>query len=365
MKRRAFLKGAAVAAPAAVISAPAISQGLREWRMVTSWPKGLPGSGTGAERLAERITKMSDGRLTVKVYAAGELVPATGVFDAVADGTAQLGHDTPTYNTGKSEGTAFFSAFPWGMTAGELNAWIKHGNGQKLWDELYKPFGLRAFLAGNSGTQMFGWFKKEIRSIADLQGLKYRTTGNNFRVLRKLGATPVSLPGGDIFPALQAGAIDGAEYVGPYNDLSLGLYQVCKYYYSHGYQEPGASEELLVNEAAWSGLPNDLKEIVKVAAAAANDDIEAEFNAFSGPALRTLVQEHGVQLRPLPEDVLMALGEKSNEVLNELYEEGNPLMKRIIEDWLKFRSDIIPWTRVGEQTFVNARRLPFEFRLNG
>lgn len=363
MNRRSLLKGMAIAAPGALISAPAISQNLREWRMVTSWPKGLPGSGAGAERLAERITLMSGGRLTVKVYASGELVPGNGVFDAVADGTAQLGHDTPTYNTGKSEGTAFFSAFPFGLTANELNAWIDHGGGQALWDELYGNFGIKPFLAGNSGTQMFGWFRNEINSIQDLRGLKYRTTGNNSRVLRKLGVTPVNMPAGDLFAALQSGTIDGVEYVGPYNDLSLGLYQVCNYYYSHGYQEPGAGEELLVNKEAWENLPRDLQEIVKAAAAAANQDILGEFNAYSGPALRSLVQDHGVQLRTLPEPILLALGEKSNEVLNELHEEGDPLMKRIIESWMAFRTDVMPWTRVGEQTFLNARRLPFEFKL--
>jgi len=365
MDRRSLLKGAAVAASAAMVSSPAISQNRREWRMVTSWPKGFPGSGSGADRLAHRITQMSDGRLTVKLYAAGELVPATGVFDAVSDGTAQMGHDTPSYNTGKSEATAFFSAFPWGMTANELTAWIMHGNGQELWDELYSPFNVKPFLAGNSGTQMFGWFRNEIHDISDLRGLKFRTTGNNSRVLRKLGVTPVTMPAGDIFAALQTGTIDGAEYVGPYNDLSLGLYQVCSYYYSHGYQEPGASEELLVNKTAWESLPTDLQEIVRAAAAMASQDILAESNARSGPALRSLVEQHGVQLRPLPEPILLAFGEKSNEVLNELHAQGNPLMKRIIEDWMGFRADIMPWTRVGEQTFLNARRMPFEFKLKG
>ncbi len=364
MKRRSFLKSAAAAAPAAVVSAPAISQGLTEWRMVTSWPKGLPGTGSGAERLAARIGAMSGGRLTVKVYAAGELVPALGCFDAVADGTAQLGHDASYYHTSKSEGAAFFSAFPWGFTANELTAWIRHGNGQKLWDELYLPFGLRAFQAGNPGTQMFGWFRNEIRSPDDLRGLKYRTPGNNARVLRKLGVTPVVLPGGEIYPALQSGTIDGAEWVGPYNDLSLGFYQVCKYYYSHGYHEPGAGEELMVNEKAWSTLPNDLKEIVRAAAGVANEDILAEFNAYSGPALRALVQEHGVQVKPLPDSVLMAVGEKSNEVLNELYAEGDEIVRKIIEDFMRFRSDILPWTRIGELAFTNARRLPFDFKLN-
>lgn len=365
MKRRSFLKVAA-AGGTSVAAAPAISQGLREWRMVTSWPKGLPGLGTGAERLGANITALSGGRLTVKVYAAGELVPAFGCFDAVSSGTAQMGHDASYYHTGKSEGCAFFTAFPFGFTADEISAWVTYGNGQKLWDELYKPFGIRGFLAGNTGTQMLGWFKREILSIADLRGLKFRAPGNQGRVLQKLGVTPVVLPGGEIFPALQSGAIDGAEWIGPYNDLALGFYQVCKYYYSHGYHEPGAALQLMVNEQAWQSLPPDLQEIVRTAAQSAHFDTLAEYNARSGPALRTLVQQHGVIVRGLPEDVLMACGEKSNEVLNEIYTgdtSSNGIVKRIVEDFLKFREDVIPWTRIGEQAYLNARRLPFKFGL--
>lgn len=364
MKRRSFLTKAALAAPAAAVAAPAIAQGRLEWRMVTSWPKGLPGSGSGAERLAERITKMSDGRLTVRLYAAGELVPAFGCFDAVADGTAHMGHDASYFHLGKSQAFTFYSAYPYGFTANELDAWVKYGNGQKLWDELYLPFGVRGFLAGNSGVQMFGWFKREINSVADLKGVKFRTPGNNALILQKLGVTPVNLPAGEIFPALQSGAIDAAEYVGPYNDLALGLYQVCKYYYAHGYQEPGAAEQLIVNEKAWQSLPDDLKEIVKVAAEASNNDIMAEFTARSGPAMQTLIQKHGVILKPLPEDVLIALGEKANEVLNEHYAAGDAITRRIIEDFIQFRADVMPWSRVGEQAYLNARRLPFEFKIS-
>jgi len=366
LKRRAFLKRSAAAGAAATstaVSAPALSQGLQEWRMVTSWPKGLPGLGTGAERLAERITRLSGGRITVKVYAANELVPALGVFDAVAEGTAQLGHDASYYHLGKSEGCAFYTSFPWGFTANEIEAWVGYGNGQKLWDEMYAPFGIRAFLAGNTGTQMLGWFRDEIRSIDDFRGLKFRAPGNQGKILQKLGATPVVLAGGEIFPALQSGAVDGAEWVGPYNDLSLGFYQVCKYYYSYGYHEPGAALQLTINEKAWQSLSSELQAIVKASCDAANQDMLAEYNARSGPALRTLVQEHGVQVRALPEDVLMACGKAANEVLNEVYEDGTPIVRRIVEDFLAFRKDIMPWTRIGEQAFINARRLPFDFGL--
>lgn len=365
MKRRSLLK-ALVTGSGAAIAAPAISRGLLEWRMVTSWPKGLPGLGTGAERLAANISALSNGRLTIKVYAAGELVPALECFGAVANGTAQLGHDAAYYHTGKSEGAPFFTAFPFGFTTAEMDAWVRFGNGQKLWDELYAPFGIRAFHAGSTGTQMLGWFRKEIRSLEDLKGLKFRAPGNQGRVLAKLGATPVTLPGGEIFPALQSGAIDAAEWIGPYNDLALGFYQVCRYYYSPGYHEAGPSLQLMINEQAWRSLAPDLQEIVRTAAAAATRDMLAEYNARSGPALRTLVKDHGVIVRALPEDVLVACGEKSNEVLNEIYAADaspNRIVRRIIEDFLAFRKEIIPWTRVGEQAYLNARRLPFEFKL--
>jgi TRAP-type mannitol/chloroaromatic compound transport system substrate-binding protein len=365
VNRRSLLK-AAVLGSGAAIAAPAISKGLMEWRMVTSWPKGLPGLGTGAERLAANITAMSGGRLTIKVYAAGELVPALECFGAVANGTAQMGHDAAYYHAGKSEGAPFFTAFPFGFTTGEMAAWVKHGNGQKLWDELYAPFGIRGFQAGSTGTQMFGWFRREIRSLEDLKGLKFRTPGNQGRVLQKLGVTPVSLPGGEIFPALQSGAIDGAEWVGPYNDLALGFYQVCRYYYSPGYHEPGPALQLTVNEQAWRSLTPELQAIVRAAADSATVDMYAEYNARSGPALRTLVKDHGVIVRALPEDVLLACGEKSSEVLNEIHAADtspNRIVRRIIEDFLAFRQDVIPWTRVGEQAFLNARRLPFEFKL--
>ena len=365
MRRRSLLKAAVLGGTAAV-AAPAISRGLLEWRMVTAWPKGLPGLGAGAERLAASITAMSGGRLAIKVYAAGELVPALECFGAVASGTAQLGHDAAYYHTGKTEGAPFFTAFPFGFTAAEMDAWVKFGNGQKLWDELYAPFGIRAFHAGSTGTQMLGWFRKEIHSLADLKGLKFRAPGNQGRVLQKLGVTPVSLPGGEIFPALQSGAIDAAEWIGPYNDLALGFYQVCRYYYSPGYHEPGPNLQLMINERAWQSLTPDLQEIVRSASAAATRDMLAEYNARSGPALRTLVKDPGVIVRPLPEEVLMACGEKSNEVLNEIYaadDSPDRIVRRIIDDFLAFRKDIIPWTRIGEQAYMNARRLPFEFRI--
>ncbi|MDX2103256.1 MAG: TRAP transporter substrate-binding protein DctP [Alphaproteobacteria bacterium] len=369
MKRRSFLKttaaGGAIAASATgtavaqAPAAPAVSTGRQEWRMVTSWPKGLPGVGAGAEKLAQNITQMSGGRLTVRVFAAGELVPALQCFDAVSNGTAEMGHDASYYHLSKSEGQAFFTAFPFGLSAGELTGWVHHGGGQALWDEMNAPFNVKAFLAGNTGCQMLGWFRREINTVDDLKGLKFRTPGNQAKILTRLGASVVQLPGGEIFPALQSGAIDGAEWIGPLNDLALGFHQVDMFYYSPGYHEPGAGLQLMVNKQRYDALPADLKAIVAVAAQAAHDDMYAEYTAKSGAALQTLVQQHGVQLRTLPRDVLVACGQQANNILVELMDGRDEVTKKIISGYLAYRNAVIPWTRVAEQAYFTSRLLPF------
>ncbi|HYD31556.1 MAG TPA: TRAP transporter substrate-binding protein [Azospirillaceae bacterium] len=364
MERRQFIKGAAAAgvAGAAVASTfpkPAISQGLMEWKMVTSWPKGLPGVGTGAQRLADNITAMSGGRLTVKLYAAGELVPALQCMDAVSNGTAELGHDAPYYHLGKNVGFGFFTAFPFGLTGSEMTGWIHHGGGQALWDELSAQFNIKPFQAGNTGPQMFGWFRKEINTVADIKGLKYRTAGINAMVLTKLGATVVLLPGGEIFQALQSGAVDAAEWIGPYNDLSMGLYQVAPYYYTPGFAEPGAGFQLMVNKQKYDALPSDLKAILRVASQAGHDDIYGEFQAGSGPALQSLVQKHNVQLRQMPRDVLIAMGNAAADVLADIRAK-DPMAKKIADSFIGYRDTAVPWSRVGELAQYQARTLPFE-----
>ncbi|HZH27154.1 MAG TPA: TRAP transporter substrate-binding protein [Azospirillaceae bacterium] len=364
MERRKFLGTAAVgltgaAAAASSFPKPAISQNMQEWRMVTSWPKGLPGVGSGAQRLADNITRMTNGRITVRLFAAGELVPAFGGFDAVSQGTVEMAHDAAYYHLGKSEGFAFYTGFPWGFTASELTAWIHHGGGQQLWDELAAPFNIKAFIAGNTGTQMFGWFRKEIRTVDDLKGLKFRTPGNQARILTKLGATAINLPAGEVFAALQSGALDGAEFTGPANDLALGFYQVAQYYYSPGFSEPGVALQLMVNKQKYEALPDDLKACVRIAAQQAHDDVLGEYMALNGPALETLVQRHNVQLRSLPRDVLMACGNAANEVLTELREGGDAMTKKIIDSYLDFRGKVSPWSRVAEFAYMQARLLPF------
>lgn len=363
--RRKFIGGVAAAATGAAAASsfpkPAISQGRQEWRMVTSWPKGLPGLGTGAERCAARIGELTEGKLTVKVYAAGELVPALQVFDAVASGTAEMGHDAPYYHLQKSPAFGFYTSVPFGMLAHELNAWVYWGGGQELWDKLAHPFGIQQFLAGNTGKQMGGWYRKEIKSVDDLKGLKFRMPGQGGQVLTRLGMTQVQLPGGEIFQNLQSGAIDGTEWVGPYNDLSLGFYQVAKFYYWPGFHEPGSGLALSINKAKWDSLDKTTQEIIKAAAAEENDRMLAEFNARSGPALRTLIQEHGVQLKQYPQDVIVAFGNASGELMQELLDGGDPIVKEVATSYFKARQDSMIWTRIADQGFANARLLNFTY----
>ncbi|MEX2649067.1 MAG: TRAP transporter substrate-binding protein [Alphaproteobacteria bacterium] len=362
LKRRDLIVTAtAGAALASTFPAPAIAQDRMDWKMVTSWPKGLPGLDTGARRLAKRITKLSGGRLTVTVYSAGELVPALQCFDAVAAGTAEMAHDASYYHLSKSPACGFFTAVPFGMTATELNGWLYFGGGQELWDELYAPFGIKPFIAGNSGCQMGGWFRKEINSVLDLQGLKFRMPGQGGQVLTRLGVTVVTLPGGEIFANLQSGAIDGTEWVGPYNDLSLGFYQVAKYYYWPGFHEPGSGLEFMVNKAKYDALPDDLKHVIQSACAAENDMILAEFNGRSAPALAALVREHGVQLKQFPKDVLEAFGKASGDLMQEVMDTGDDITKKIASAFFKFRADIRGWTRIADQAFANARLLKFDY----
>jgi len=334
--------------------AKAADQEVREWKLVTAWPKNYPGLGTGANRFAERVTAMSGGRLTIKVHGAGELVPAMGVFDAVRDGSAEMGHSASYYWKGKHPATPFFTAVPFGLTAQELNSWINFGGGQELWDELYGEFGIKPLPCGNSGTQMAGWFRKEINSLEDIKGLKIRAPGLAGEVMQRIGATPVQMPGGEVFTSMQTGALDAADWVGPYNDLTFGLHKVAKYYYYPGWQEPGAMLEMMINKEKWDALPEDLQAIVKSAAEAENQHIYDEFTARNAEALKQLVNEHGVELRRLPDEVLEALEKTSQEAVEDLVA-GNDQARRIYESYRDFRDSVMPYIAVAEQSALNVR----------
>jgi len=335
-------------------TAEVADQQTYKWKMVTSWPKNFPGLGTAPERFSKMVDEMSAGRLKVKVYGAGELVPALQVFDAVSQGTAEMGHSGAYYWKGKTVAAQFFTSVPFGLTAQEMNGWIYHGGGLELWQELYAPFNLIPLAAGNTGVQMAGWFNKEINSVDDLKGLKMRIPGLGGEVLKRAGGTPVTLPGGELFTSLQTGAIDATEWVGPYNDLAFGLYKAAKHYYYPGWHEPGSMMELTVNKPAFEALPKDLQAIVTVAARAINADMLAEYTARNNAALTELVEKHGVDVRELPADVLSKLRDLSNQVVAEVAAQ-DPAAQKIYDSYMKFRTGVIKYHAISEQSFINAR----------
>ncbi|TDJ24848.1 MAG: TRAP transporter substrate-binding protein [Gammaproteobacteria bacterium] len=337
----------------AVAAAPAEERTFR-WKLVTTWPKNLPALGTAPEHLAQMVDVMSRGRLKIKVYGAGELVPAFGVFDAVSQGTAQMGHGAAYYWRGKIPIAAMFTTVPFGLNAQEMNGWLHYGGGLELWRELYEPFDLIPMAAGNSGVQMAGWFNREINSLADIQGLKMRIPGLGGEVFQRAGGVAVVIPGGELFTALQTGVIDATEWVGPYNDLALGLHEIAKYYYYPGWHEPGATLEAIVNRSAWEELPDDLKMILETAARAVNQDMLDEFTARNNMALKTLIDDHGVELRRLPDDVLARFKELSAEVVAEVAG-SDELARRIHDSYMQFRSDVMNYHRISEQAYINAR----------
>ena len=325
-----------------------------EWKMATTWPKNLPGMGTGVERLAKQVEAMSAGRLKISVYGAGELVPALDVFDAVSGGAAEMGHGAAYYWRGKLPAAAFFTAVPFGMTTSEMNAWLQWGGGVELWREAYEPFDLYPIPAGNTGVQMGGWFNREINSLQDLHGLKMRIPGLAGEVFERAGGTAVILPGGEVFTSLQRGAIDATEWVGPYNDLALGLHEIAQYYYYPGWHEPGAVLEAIVNLDAWKSLPPDLQAIVEAACAALNDSMTSEFAARNSIALKVLVEEHGIELRALPEDVIDRFREISEQLYSEMRERDD-LSRRIVDSFLAFREQGMEYQKVSDLAYANIR----------
>lgn len=358
MKRRQFLQGAGAATIAAGALASGTAQAAPEfkWKMVTTWPKNFPGLGTGANYLAKLIGEMTGGRVQVKVYGAKELVGALEIFDAVSRGTAEMGHGAAYYWKGKSVAAQFFAAVPFGLTAQEMNSWLYHGGGMELWEELYAKFGLVPGAAGSTGVQMGGWFNKEINSLSDLEGLKMRMPGLGGEVLKRAGGTPVLLPGGEIFPALQSGAIDATEWVGPYNDLAFGLYKAAKFYYYPGWHEPGTTLESFINKEAFEALPKDLQVAVRNAIRVANQDMLADFTAKNNRALDQLVTQHGVELRKFPDEVLTKLKALSDEVVKEEAAK-DPMAQKVYDSFIKFREQATAWHAVSEQAYLNARSL--------
>ena len=324
------------------------------WRLVTSWPKNYPGLGMAPERIADLVEEMSDGQMTITVYGAEEQVPAFGVFDAVSSGSSQMGHSGGYFWKGKVPAAQFFTSVPFGLTADEINAWVNRGGGLELWREIYEPFNIYPIPAGNTGTQMFGWFNKEINSLEDVKGLKMRIPGIGGEVLKEAGGIPVTLPGGELFTALQTGVIDATEWVGPYNDLAFGFHQVAKYYYCSGWHEPGPMLELIINLDEWNSLPKHLQAIIETATKAVNQDMLDEYLAKNNQALTELVEVHGVEIRRLPDDVIEEFRMISDQILEELAQEDETIAK-VYNSYKSFKQDVSEYHKISEDAFIEAR----------
>ena len=338
---------------AADLAAPAIARNRRRFNMVTTWPKGLPGLGEAAERLAHNIQTMSDGLMEVKVFAAGELVPAFECFDAVSDGSADMYHAGDYYWTTKSSAYPFFTAVPFGMTAQEIMGWIDFGGGQELWDELSGQFGIKPIQGANTGHQMGGWFRREINSLDDLVGLKMRIPGQGGDVLRALGGSSIAIPGGEIYQSLQTGAIDATEWIGPWNDYYLGFHREAPFYYGPGFHEPGASLAVGVNLRVWEDLTPSEQMIIKSACESTNHTSLGEFTYQNAIHLDLLKNEHGVQMRSFPPEVVKAMAEAARDVRAASGRDG--IEKRIYESFEDCLKKMRGWADVSDGAYYPAR----------
>ena len=355
MDRRKFLTTGAIGAAATTLAAPAIAQDVRNWKLVSAWPKNLPGPGVAAQTLADRITTLSGGRINVTLYAAGEIVPGNGVFDAVSEGTAELYHAVPAYWGSKSKGILLFGSQPFGLRADEQFGWMYHGGGQALYDEMYGKFGIKPFLCGNAGPQWAGWFKNEINSAEDLKGLKFRTTGIASQMATKLGMAAEAMSGPAMFQALQTGALDAGEFIGPWTDSALGYYQVAPHYYWPGVGEPSSAEECGVNAKVFADLPDDLKEVVTQACHGLYHPVWTEYTTKHAQSLKTLVEENGVQVHKLPDDVIAAMGVAAGEVMEEYRTDSDELVKRITESFIAYRDLVGGYMTYADNGQMNAR----------
>jgi TRAP-type mannitol/chloroaromatic compound transport system substrate-binding protein len=361
MERRSFLKQAGTgAAVLGAVAAPAIvnAQAQVRWRLTSSFPKSLDTIFGAADTFAKHVGAATGGKFQISVHAAGELVPAFGLVDAVQNGTVEAGHTAPYYFFGKDETFALGCAVPFGLNSRQMSAWMYDGNGLKLMREFYKNFNIVNFPMGNTGAQMGGWYRKEIKSAADIKGLKMRIGGFAGKVLERIGGVPQNIPGGDIYPALEKGTIDAAEWVGPYDDLKLGFNKVAPNYYYPGWWEGGPELDLYVNQKAWDALTPEYKGIVEDASAYAHNEMQAKYDARNPGALKTLVGG-GTKLHRFPKDVMEAAFKASGELYAELSAK-NPNWKKVFDDWTKFRADQNLWfrfTEAGFDDFMQAQKL--------
>src|ERR1700727_3037440 len=353
--RRALLQGAGVAL-AGALAAPTVARAeTRRWRMVTSWPKRWPGPGMSAERVAERIATLSGGRIEITVSAAGEVVPAFEVLDAVGSGVAEMGHTAAFYWQGKEPAAAFFTTVPFGLIPNEHVSWIDAGGGQALWDEIYAPFGVKPFMGGNTGVCMGGWFRREIKSRDDVRGLKIRSLGLGGEVYRRLRALPQTTAPGEILVALQSGVLDAAEFVGHGSDIALGLYRFAPFYYGPGFNKPNGTGECIVSLKAWQALDSELQAIVAHACAAEASFALAEMERLNIEALATLKTRDNAQLRTFPPDLVAAARTTATDVLSELAGKS-PGAQKVHDSYMAFRDKIFAWSRVSLQAVLEARQ---------
>jgi TRAP-type mannitol/chloroaromatic compound transport system substrate-binding protein len=353
MKRRSFIAAGGIGIAAAAVAAPAIAQSQPEikWRCAASWPKSLDTLFGGAEFLAKRVAEATDNKFQIRVFAGGEIVPALQVLDAVQNNTVEMGHTASYYYVGKDPTFSFDCTVPFGMNVRQMNAWMMHGGGLELMHELFKDYNVYNIPAGNTGAQMGGWYRKEIKTVADLNGLKFRIAGLAGSILTKLGVVPQVIAGGDIYPSLEKGTIDAAEWVGPYDDEKLGFYKVAKYYYYPGWWEGNAQLSVYINIGQWQNLPKSYQAILTAACAEANTWMLSKYDTDNVPALRRLVA-NGTELRPFSREILDACYKATQEFYAETAAK-NPKFKKVYEPWRKFLDDEHQWFRVEEQQFDN------------
>jgi TRAP-type mannitol/chloroaromatic compound transport system substrate-binding protein len=356
-RRKVLLGATAAVAIGGDLPAPAIAQGIRELKMATSWTIELqPGWGESADRLAQSITAISDGRLKVTVHPANTLVRAFEVFEAVSAGVVDMYHAADNYFGSKAPALDLFSAVPYGMTADELNAWIHFGGGQALYDEVDAPFNIKPLFSMNTGVQMGGWLTKEANTADDFKGLRYRMPGLGAEVLRRMGATVVTTPGGEIMTALKSGAIDASEWVGPWLDMELGLSSAADYYYYPGFHEPGTPATLGINKTLWDGLTQSERSIIETAAAAELTRSLAKFNAENVKALKLLRADERIKIRRFSDELIKTFGKLSKEVLADTAAK-DPLTRKVYDSYMGFLAGVMDWGELSETGYRDTRRL--------
>ncbi|EBA11295.1 TRAP transporter substrate-binding protein [Roseobacter sp. CCS2] len=358
IERRRFIRTAGLGvAGAAALASPAVAQGKTQLRFVTSFPTMFPGLGTSARRVTDRINLATEGRIEVALYDRGALVPGgVGVFEAVAAGNADMYYSSEYYHPSKSQAYNIYGAVPFGMTTPETYAWILHGGGQELWDTLHEGFNMKPFAGPSTGVQMGGWYNKQIESLDDMQGVKFRMPGLGGEVLRSIGVAVVNLPGSEVFAALQSGAIDGAEWVGPWHDLAFGFHKVVKHYHWPGFHEPGNIGSYGINLDFWEGVSDADKQIITSILEAECYLQTAEYNGVSPDALDKLLTEHDVQLHQYPDDLLVELAKASRDVMEDVAN-TDAITRAVWDSYQAFREKSIGWSRLGIQGFLNARTM--------